>query len=121
MSVDASSATYVVQARRAKSIAVPELKNRKFVLFYQKDWTLYLGDRSPNHKNSVAIMQEMGDATGIDASVFVAFHPGTHRGRRDTRDIAVMHTPIIELSAVSFSTATCIHTCTPGCCSSMER
>jgi hypothetical protein len=86
---------------------------------YQKDWTLYLGNRSPNHKNSVAIMQEMGDTTGIDASALVAFHPGTHRRRQDTRNIAVMHTPIIELSAISFSTATCIHTCTPGCCSAL--
>lgn len=58
---------------------------------YQKDWTLYLGGRSPNHKNPVAIMQEMGDATGIDTSALVAFHPGTHRGRQDTRDIVVMH------------------------------
>jgi hypothetical protein len=31
----------------------------KIVLFNQKDWTLYFGDRSPNQKNSVAIMQEM--------------------------------------------------------------
>lgn len=106
MSVDASSATYVVQARRAKSIAVPELKNRKFVLFYQKDWTLYLGDRSPNHKNSVAIMQEMGDAAGIDASAFVAFHPGTHRGRQDTRDIAVMHTHLHQAVAQVWSART---------------
>lgn len=106
MSVDASSATYVVQARRAKSIAVPELKNRKFVLFYQKDWTLYLGDRSPNHKNSVAIMQEMGDAAGIDASAFVAFHPGTHRGRQDTRDIAVMHTNVHQAVAQVWSART---------------
>ncbi|KAG1761774.1 hypothetical protein EDD22DRAFT_970347 [Suillus occidentalis] len=59
-----------------------ELLAPKIVLFYQKVWTLYLGDRSPNHKNSVAIMQEMGDTTGIDASALAAFHPGMHRGRR---------------------------------------
>lgn len=39
----------------------------------------------------------MGDATGIDASAFVAFHLGTHRGRQDTRDIAVMHTHVHQL------------------------
>lgn len=79
----------------------------KIDLFYRKDWTLYLGDRSPSHKNSVA----------INASAFVAFHPGTHRGRQDTRDIVVMHTPIIKLLAISFSTTTCI----PGCCSRIKR
>ncbi|KAG2357192.1 hypothetical protein BDR07DRAFT_1612658 [Suillus spraguei] len=52
---------------------VQEFLAPKFVLFYQKDWSLYLGDRSPNHKDSLAIMKEMGDATGIDAQALVAF------------------------------------------------
>ncbi|KAG1786305.1 quinon protein alcohol dehydrogenase-like superfamily [Suillus plorans] len=30
---------------------VQEFLAPKFVLFYQKDWSLYLGDRSPNHKD----------------------------------------------------------------------
>jgi hypothetical protein len=52
---------------------VQEFLAPKFVLFYQKDWSLYLDDRSPNHKDSLAIMQEMGDAMGIDAQALVAF------------------------------------------------
>jgi hypothetical protein len=36
------------------------------VIFYQKDWSLYLDDRTPNHKESIAIMQELSYATGID-------------------------------------------------------
>ncbi|KAG2365168.1 hypothetical protein BDR07DRAFT_1399605 [Suillus spraguei] len=48
----------------------------KVVLFYQKDWSLYLGDRSPNHKESPAIMKELEDATGIDAQALVTFRPG---------------------------------------------
>ncbi|KAG1734840.1 hypothetical protein EDB19DRAFT_1726540, partial [Suillus lakei] len=28
----------------------------KVVIFYQNDWSLYLDDRSPNHKESPAIM-----------------------------------------------------------------
>ncbi|KAG2349796.1 hypothetical protein BDR05DRAFT_972738 [Suillus weaverae] len=36
------------------------------VLFYQADWTLYLNDRSSNHKESVAIMQELEHSTGIN-------------------------------------------------------
>lgn len=46
---------------------VQEFLAPNVVLFYQADWTLYLNDRSPNHKKSVAIMQELEDPTGIDA------------------------------------------------------
>ncbi|KAG2338566.1 WD40 repeat-like protein [Suillus weaverae] len=60
---------------------VQEFLAPKFVLFYQKDWSLYLDDRSPNHKDSLAIMQEMGDATGIDAQALVAFRPGMRDAR----------------------------------------
>ncbi|KAG2358623.1 hypothetical protein BDR07DRAFT_1337492 [Suillus spraguei] len=48
----------------------------KVVIFYQKDWSLYLGDRSPNHKESPAIMKELEDATGIYAQALVNFRPG---------------------------------------------
>ncbi|KAG2354123.1 heterokaryon incompatibility protein-domain-containing protein, partial [Suillus spraguei] len=41
-----------------------------------KDWSLYLGDRSPSHKESSAIMKELGNATGIDAQALVTFRPG---------------------------------------------
>ncbi|KAG0702635.1 hypothetical protein DFH29DRAFT_491556 [Suillus ampliporus] len=46
------------------------------VLFYQADWTLYLDDRSPNHKQSVAIMQEFEHSTGINAQTLVALRLG---------------------------------------------
>jgi hypothetical protein len=61
---------------------VQEFLASKIVLFYQKDWTLYLDDHSPNHKESASIMRELGDATGIDAHALVAFHPGM-RGARE--------------------------------------
>jgi tetratricopeptide (TPR) repeat protein len=64
---------------------VQEFLAPKFVLFYQKDWTLYLDDRSPNHKDSLAIMQEMGDATGIDAQALIAFRPGMRDAREKLR------------------------------------
>jgi hypothetical protein len=60
---------------------VQEFLAPKFVLFYQKDWSLYLGDRSPNHKDSIAIMQEMGNATGIGVHTLVAFRPGMRDAR----------------------------------------
>ncbi|KAG1893657.1 uncharacterized protein F5891DRAFT_1116614 [Suillus fuscotomentosus] len=52
------------------------------VLFHRADWTLYLDDRSPNHKMSVAIMQELEDSTGIDAQALIAFRPDM-RGARE--------------------------------------
>ncbi|KAG2338573.1 hypothetical protein BDR05DRAFT_1004146 [Suillus weaverae] len=61
---------------------VQEFLAPNIVLFYQRDWSLYLDDHSPNHKDSIAIMQEMGDATGIDARALVAFRPGM-RGARE--------------------------------------
>ncbi|KAG2747698.1 TPR-like protein, partial [Suillus brevipes Sb2] len=45
------------------------------ILFYQSNWTLYLGDLTPNHKDSIAIMQELKNATGIDRSAIAAFRP----------------------------------------------
>ncbi|KAG2346774.1 hypothetical protein BDR05DRAFT_987924 [Suillus weaverae] len=48
----------------------------KVVIFYQKDWSLYLGDRSPNHKESPAIMKELEDAIGIDRQALITFRPG---------------------------------------------
>ncbi|KAG2361793.1 hypothetical protein BDR07DRAFT_1100042 [Suillus spraguei] len=53
----------------------------KAVVFYQKDWSLYLGDRSFNHKESPAIMKELEDATGIDARSLVTFCPGMNSAR----------------------------------------
>ncbi|KAG1734460.1 uncharacterized protein EDB91DRAFT_589691 [Suillus paluster] len=54
----------------------------KVILFYQKDWMLYLDDRSHNHKECAAIMQELQDATGIDRQTLVSFRPGMS-GARD--------------------------------------
>ncbi|KAG2349027.1 WD40 repeat-like protein [Suillus weaverae] len=53
----------------------------RVILFYQQDWTLYLNDRSSNHKESVGIMQELGDAVGVDPRAIVAFRPGTTGAR----------------------------------------
>ncbi|KAG1747253.1 uncharacterized protein EDB91DRAFT_1345292 [Suillus paluster] len=62
---------------------VPEFLAPKVIRFYQQDWTPYLNDHSPNHKESVEIMHELESATGIEARALVAFQPGM----RDARDI----------------------------------
>ncbi|KAG1785642.1 heterokaryon incompatibility protein-domain-containing protein, partial [Suillus plorans] len=59
-----------------------ELMASKCILFYQKDWTLYLNNRSPNHKHSNEIIEELADATGIDREALISFHPGTKNARR---------------------------------------
>jgi len=61
---------------------VQEFLAPRVVLFYQRDWTLYLDDQSPNHKESVAIMQELADATGINPQALVSFCPEM-RGARE--------------------------------------
>ncbi|KAH7903658.1 hypothetical protein BJ138DRAFT_1191031, partial [Hygrophoropsis aurantiaca] len=47
------------------------------ILFFAKDWTPYLNDRSLNHKESITIMQELEDATGVSGQALISFHPGT--------------------------------------------
>ncbi|KAG2143535.1 uncharacterized protein EDB93DRAFT_1251951 [Suillus bovinus] len=59
-----------------------ELVAPKVVIFYQKDWSLYLGDCSSNHKESPAIMRDLKDATGIDAQALLSFHPGMSDARQ---------------------------------------
>ncbi|KIK49125.1 hypothetical protein CY34DRAFT_797510 [Suillus luteus UH-Slu-Lm8-n1] len=54
----------------------------RVVIFYQKDWSLYLGDRSSNHKESPAIMKELEVATGIDAWALISFRPGMSNARQ---------------------------------------
>ncbi|KAG2339718.1 hypothetical protein BDR05DRAFT_573204 [Suillus weaverae] len=61
---------------------VQEFLAPKVVLFYHKDWDLYLDDRSPNHKESPTIMEELERSTGINARVLVAFNPKM-RGARE--------------------------------------
>ncbi|KAG0708171.1 hypothetical protein DFH29DRAFT_1065883 [Suillus ampliporus] len=60
---------------------VPEFLAPKVIRFYQQDWSLYLNDNSPNHKESVKIMDEFEDVTGIEARALAAFQPGMRDAR----------------------------------------
>jgi len=64
-----------------RGYTVQEFLAPTIVLFYQQDWTLYLNDHTPNYKESIAIMQELGYATGINARALVAFRPGMRNAR----------------------------------------
>jgi len=85
----------------ARGWTIQEFLAPKFVLFYQKDWSLYLDDRSLNHKDSATIMQEMGDATGIDAQALVAFRPGMTNAREKLRWASTRVTTLPEDIAYS--------------------
>ncbi|KAJ8582196.1 hypothetical protein M405DRAFT_578588 [Rhizopogon salebrosus TDB-379] len=80
---------------------VQEFLAPKTVLFYQEDWTLYLDDRSPNHKESGIIMQELADATGIDARAFVTFCPGMKDAREKLQWASMRVTTVQEGMAYS--------------------
>ncbi|KAG2346471.1 hypothetical protein BDR05DRAFT_959376, partial [Suillus weaverae] len=80
---------------------VPEFLAPKVIRFYQNDWTPYLDDCSPNHKQSVAIMQELEDATGIDAQTLVAFRPGMINAREKLQWASTRVTTVQEDIAYS--------------------
>jgi len=78
-----------------------ELLAPSVVIFYQKDWSPYLNDRSPNHKESSTIMQELADATGIDPQALVAFRPGVRDAREKLRWASTRVTTLQEDIAYS--------------------
>ncbi|KAG1827643.1 hypothetical protein DFJ58DRAFT_880423 [Suillus subalutaceus] len=82
---------------------VQEFLAPNIILFYQKDWTLYLDDRTPNHKDSVAIMQELEYATGIDRRAVMAFRPGMRDIREKLQWASTRITTLQEDIAYSLS------------------
>jgi hypothetical protein len=86
---------------------VQEFLAPKFVIFYQRDWTLYLGDPSdvddpyPNHKDSIEIMQELKDATKIDLQFLVSFQPGMKGAREKLQWASARATTVLEDMAYS--------------------
>ncbi|KAG0700212.1 hypothetical protein DFH29DRAFT_1056381 [Suillus ampliporus] len=80
---------------------VPEFLAPKVIRFYHQDWTPYLNDDSPNHKESVKIMNELQDATGIDARALVAFQPGMTDAREKLQWASTRVTTVPEDIAYS--------------------
>ncbi|KAG1726887.1 uncharacterized protein EDB91DRAFT_1350447 [Suillus paluster] len=78
-----TSGALAKSAWNTRGWTVPELLAPKVIRFYQQDWTPYLDNKAPNHKESIEIMHELEDATGIEARALVAFQPGM----RDAREI----------------------------------
>jgi tetratricopeptide (TPR) repeat protein len=55
---------------------VQEFLAPKIIRFYTRDWTPYLDDRCPNHKESTTIMQELAYSTRINIRSLITFEPG---------------------------------------------
>ncbi|KAG2340338.1 WD40 repeat-like protein, partial [Suillus weaverae] len=79
------SGTLATSAWNTRGWTVQEFIAPKVILFYQNNWTLYLDDHTPNHKESFAIMQELKDATGIDLPAFPVFRPSMSGAREKLR------------------------------------
>jgi hypothetical protein len=80
---------------------VPEFLAPKVIRFYQQDWTPYLDDHSPNHKESVEIIDELEDATGIYERVLVGFQPGMRDARQKLQWVSTRATTMPEDIAYS--------------------
>ncbi|KAG0705636.1 hypothetical protein DFH29DRAFT_996722 [Suillus ampliporus] len=97
------SGTLATSAWNTRGWTVQEFLAPKVILFYQKDWTLYLGDRTPNHKESFAIMRELEIATGIARRAILAFRPGMKGVREKLQWASTRATTLEEDIAYSLS------------------
>ncbi|KAG0700940.1 hypothetical protein DFH29DRAFT_1080368 [Suillus ampliporus] len=96
-----TSGALAYSAWNTRGWTVQEFLAPNVILFYRNDWSLYLNDRSPNHKKSVAIMKELEDSTGINAQALVAFHPGMTGAREKLRWASTRATTLQEDIAYS--------------------
>ncbi|KAG1878612.1 hypothetical protein C8R48DRAFT_768170 [Suillus tomentosus] len=105
------SALTVVYLSDVPPLSKSEFLAPKVILFYQKDWTLYLDPGARNHKDSVAIMQELEDATGIDQQAVVAFHPGMREAQEKLQWASTCITTLQEDIAYSLFSifGVCLH------------
>jgi hypothetical protein len=101
VSPSSKSGALAKSAWNTRGWTVPEFLASKVIRFYQQDWTLYLNDVSPNHKESVEIMHELEDVTGIGAHALVAFQPGMRDAREKLQWVSTRVTTVPEDIAYS--------------------
>ncbi|KAN0087899.1 hypothetical protein V8E55_006520 [Tylopilus felleus] len=73
----------------------------KVVRFYAKDWTPYMNLDIPNHKESLEIISEMGEATGVSAQALMALRPGLDDIREKLSLASTQRTTFVEDAAYS--------------------
>ena len=73
----------------------------KTIHFYTEDWTPYLSLELPNHKESLEIVTEMENATGISAKQLMELRPGLTSIREKLRLASTRQTTLVEDAAYS--------------------
>ena len=73
----------------------------KVVLFYTKDWTLYMNLDIPNHKESPEIISEMEGATSVSARALTALRPVLDDIREKLCLASTRRTTLVEDAAYS--------------------
>ncbi|KAF8555025.1 TPR-like protein [Imleria badia] len=71
------------------------------VRFYTEDWTPYLDLQLPNHKESLEVISEMEQATGVSAEQLMALRPGLSSIREKLRLASTRQTTLVEDAAYS--------------------
>ena len=73
----------------------------KVVRFYTEDWTPYLNLDIPNHKESLEIISEMEEATGVSARSLMGLRPGLDDIREKLCLASRRRTTLVEDAAYS--------------------
>ena len=73
----------------------------KVVRFYNEDWTPYMGLDISNHKESLEILAEMEEATGVSTQALISLRPGLDDIRQKLSLASKRETTFIEDAAYS--------------------
>lgn len=73
----------------------------RVIRFYTEDWTPYLNLTLPNHKESLEVISEMEQATGLSAQQLVALRPGLTSVREKLHLASTRKTALVEDTAYS--------------------
>ena len=85
----------------SRAWTLQEYHASKVVRFYNGDWTLYKNLNIPNHKDSLEILAEMEEATGVSSSALMALRPGPGDIRRKLRLASKRQSTWVEDAAYS--------------------
>ena len=98
---DVPSRRLVDSIWNGRAWTLQEYHASKVVRFYNNDWTLYKNLDIPNHKDSLEILSEMEEVTGISASALTALQPGLENIREKFRLASTRQSTRVEDTAYS--------------------
>ena len=85
----------------SRAWTLQEYHASKVVRFYTEDWKPYLDLDIPNHKESLEIISEMEEATGVSARALMGLRPGLDGIRQKLRLASTRQTTRVEDAAYS--------------------